>query len=216
MREVFQQYADEENLRAIIRLLNELEVRTSRNYPFQHSSFNTILKNRKRGGEYLHKDMVIPDAAPAIVPKKLVERVQERMKKNRHAPARAKAEEEYLLTTKLFCGHCGRLMIGKSGKGGSGVVHRYYKCTDAKRRLGCHKKAVKKDWIEKVTVQYTIRRMFQDDLITQIADELVAIHGTEDSALPLLRRQPADTERRRRMCSMPSSRESSPAVPESG
>ncbi|HIX32386.1 MAG TPA: recombinase family protein, partial [Candidatus Gemmiger avium] len=174
---------------------NERGIRTSRNYPFRHSSFNTMLKNRKYIGEYHYKDVIIPDAVPPIISKELFERVQERMKKNQHAPARAKAEEEYLLTTKLFCGHCGRLMIGESGKGRNGVVHRYYKCAGAKRRLGCHKKAVKKDWIERVAVQYTIQRVFQDDLIAQIADELVALQGAEDSALPLLRRQLADTER---------------------
>ena len=195
VREVFQRYADGENLRTIIRSLNERGIRTSRKYPFRHSSFNTMLKNRKYIGEYHYKDVVIPDAVPPIIPKELFERVQERMKKNQHAPARAKAEEEYLLTTKLFCGHCGRLMIGESGKGRNGTIHRYYKCAGAKRRLGCHKKAVKKDWIERVAVQYTIQRVFQDDLIAQIADELVALQGAEDSALPLLRRQLADTER---------------------
>ncbi|MEI3552223.1 MAG: hypothetical protein V8Q17_06585 [Acutalibacteraceae bacterium] len=35
------------------------------------------------------------------------------MEKNKRTPARAKAEEEYLLTTKLFYGHCGRMMIGE-------------------------------------------------------------------------------------------------------
>lgn len=195
VREVFQRYADGENLRTIIRSLNERGIRTSRNYPFRHSSFNTMLKNRKYIGEYHYKDVIIPDAVPPIISKELFERVQERMKKNQHAPARAKAEEEYLLTTKLFCGHCGRLMIGESGKGRNGTIHRYYKCAGAKRRLGCHKKAVKKDWIERVAVQYTIQRVFQDDLIAQIADELVALQGAEDSALPLLRRQLTDTER---------------------
>ena len=195
VREVFQRYADGENLRTIICSLNERGIRTSRNYPFRHSSFNTMLKNRKYIGEYHYKDVIIPDAVPPIISKELFERVQERMKKNQHAPARAKAEEEYLLTTKLFCGHCGRLMIGESGKGRNGTIHRYYKCAGAKRRLGCHKKAVKKDWIERVAVQYTIQRVFQDDLIAQIADELVALQGAEDSALPLLRRQLADTER---------------------
>lgn len=42
---------------------------------------------------------------------------------------------------------------------------------------------------------YTIQRVFQDDLIAQIADELVDLQNTEDNSLPLLRRQLADTER---------------------
>jgi len=41
----------------------------------------------------------------------LFNRVQERMEKNRHAPAMAEAKEDYLLTTKLFCGKCERMMV---------------------------------------------------------------------------------------------------------
>ena len=113
-----------------------------------------------------------------IFPKELFERVQMRVEKNKRTPARTKAEEEYLLTTKLFCGHCGRMMIGESGKSHTGVIYRYYKCGDAKRKLGCHKKAVKKDWIERIAVQYTIQRVFQDELIAQIADKLVELQNT--------------------------------------
>lgn len=97
----------------------------------------------------------IPDGALSITPKDLFERVQMGVEKNRRTPARTKSEEEYLLTTKLFCGHCGRMMIGESGKSHTGVIHRYYKCNGAKRRLDCHKKAVKKDWMERIAVQYT-------------------------------------------------------------
>lgn len=118
-----------------------------------------------------------------------------RVEKNKRTPARAKAEEEYLLTTKLFCGHCGRMMIGESGKSHTGAIYRYYKCSGAKRKLGCRKKAVKKDWIECIAVQYTIQRVFQDELIAQIADKLVELQNTEDNTLPLLRKQLADTNR---------------------
>lgn len=121
--------------------------------------------------------------------------VQMRVEKNKRTPARAKAEEEYLLTTKLFCGHCGRMMIGESGKSHTGAIYRYYKCSGAKRKLGCRKKAVKKDWIECIAVQYTIQRVFQDELIAQIADKLVELQNTEDNTLPLLRKQLADTNR---------------------
>lgn len=195
VREIFQRYADGETVREIIEALNERHLLTRKGHEFRMNSFNRLLKNRKYIGEYRYKDVVIPDAIPAIVPKELFERVQERMKKNQRAPARTKAEEEYLLTTKLFCGHCGRMMIGESGKGRNGTIHRYYKCGAAKRRQGCHKKAVKKDWIEHIAVMYTIQRVFQDDLIAQIADELVALQNSEDNSLPLLHRQLADTER---------------------
>ena len=71
---------------------------------------------------------MIEGGVPAIIPKDLFNRVQERMEKNRHAPAMAKAKEDYLLTTKLFCGKCERMMVGESGTSHTGAMHYYYKC----------------------------------------------------------------------------------------
>ena len=79
---------------------------------------------------------------------------------NKKAPSRTKADEDYLLTTKLFCGDCGRLMAGECGTSGTnGVKYYYYKCGGAKRRLGCKRKAVKKHWIERVAVVTTVERV---------------------------------------------------------
>ena len=193
VREIYQRYAQGEPARSIIDSLNERHILTRMNKPFRQSSLHALLRNRKYIGEYRYRDIVLPDAIPAIIPHELFERVQMRVEKNRQAPAMAKAEEEYLLTTKLFCGHCGRMMAGESGTGRNGVIHRYYKCGGAKRKLGCHKKAVKKDWIERIAVQYTVQRVLQDELIAQIADKLVELQNTEDDTLPLLRKQLADT-----------------------
>lgn len=106
---------------------------------------SNLLKNRKYIGEYKYGKVIVPDGIPGIIDKELFERVQMRMAANKKAPARAKAEEEYLLTTKLFCGQCGRLMAGESGRGCKGIVYHYYKCSGAKRKLGCKKKAIRKN-----------------------------------------------------------------------
>ena len=195
VREIYQRYAEGETVRSIITSLNERHILTQKQKPFRPNSLHSVLCNRKYIGEYRYKDIIIPDGVPSIIPKDLFERVQMRVEKNKRTPARAKAEEEYLLTTKLFCGHCGRMMIGESGKSHTGAIYRYYKCSGAKRKLGCRKKAVKKDWIECIAVQYTIQRVFQDELIAQIADKLVELQNTEDNTLPLLRKQLADTNR---------------------
>ena len=62
-----------------------------------------------------------------IVPKDLFDRVQKRLDKNKRAPACGKADEEYLLTTKLFYGKCGALMFGESGTSATGRTYYYYK-----------------------------------------------------------------------------------------
>ena len=115
-------------------------------FSFVINSIAKMLKNRRYIGEYSFRDVVVPHSIPAIVPENLFERVQEKIEKNKKAPARHKAEDDYLLPTKLFCGHCGAYMCGESGRGRNGTVHRYYKCVSVKKkRTDCKKKAVKKD-----------------------------------------------------------------------
>ena len=138
---------------------------------------------------------MIPDGIPAIINKELFERVQRRMKANQKAPARAKAAEEYLLTTKLFCGTCGRLMAGESGKGSKGTIYHYYKCSGSKRHLGCKRKALKKDWIERTVVQLTVTKVLTDTAIDRIADAMVAMQSKEDTTIPALQQQLRDCEK---------------------
>ena len=118
--------------------------------------------------------MVIPGGVPAIVPEDLFYRVQQRMEKNKRAPAHMKAKEsEFLLTTKLFCGKCERMMVGESGKSHTGTMHYYYKCGNAKRKKGCDKKAVRKDWIERAVVRLTMERVLNEEMIKRIIEELL-------------------------------------------
>ena len=89
----------------------------------------------------------------------LFNKVQEKLAKNKKAPARHKAEESYLLTTKLYCGKCGALMFGESGVSHTGKIYTYYKCAAAKKKKTCDKKAVRKQWLEDLVVNETMRNM---------------------------------------------------------
>ena len=130
------------------------------------------------------------------MPEDLFYRVQQRMEKNKRAPAHSKAKEsEFLLTTKLFCGKCERMMVGESGKSHTGAMHYYYKCGNAKRKKGCNKKAVKKDWIERAIVRLTMERVLNEEKINRIIDALLAMQEREDVTIPALRRQLAETEK---------------------
>ena len=137
---------------------------------------------------------MIEGGVPAIVPEELFNRVQERMEKNRHAPAMAKAKEDYLLTTKLFCGKCERMMVGESGKSHTGAMHYYYKCSGAKRLKDCDKKAVRKDWIERVVVRLTMQRVMDEEKINRLIDAILVMQEQEDITTPALRSQLAETE----------------------
>ena len=160
-------------------------------------TFNVIqhmLSNRRYIGELKYRDVLIPDAIPPIVSVELFNDVQEKMLKNKKAPARRKAEDDYLLTTKLFCGHCGALMFGESGTSRTGEVHRYYKCATAKKHKGCKKKTVRKQWLEDLVVNQTMQLVKDDAAMESIIAKVMELQDRENTNLPLYEKQLRDAE----------------------
>ena len=154
-----------------------------------------MLKNRRYIGEFKYRDIVQPNGIPAIIPDELFDKVQRRMATNKKAPARHKAEDEYLLTTKLRCGKCDCFMVGESGTSKTSTVYRYYKCVSVKKHKRCDKKTVKKEWIENLVVSQIEKLLFDDDILENIAGSILEIQGKESTTLPLLRKQYADIQR---------------------
>ncbi len=194
VQEIFKRYAKGERISIIQKDLEERGIRSKRGNAYSVSVLSNLLKNRKYIGEYKYGDIVTPDGIPAIIDNELFERVQRRMKANKKAPARATAVEEYLLTTKLYCGDCGRLMVGESGRGAKGIVYHYYKCSGAKRRLGCKKKAIKKHWIEDLVVKLTVNKVLNNTAINRIADAILVMQEQEDTMTPVLKQQLSNCE----------------------
>lgn len=144
VQEIYQMYADGMSATQIINVCNERGYKTARGKDFNKNSLKTILKNDKYIGVYRYMDVVIENGVPAIISKDLFNKVQNMFQHNYTARARSKAKEDYLLTTKLFCGHCGSPMVGESGTSKTGKLHLYYKCVGRKRKHSCKKKIEKK------------------------------------------------------------------------
>ena len=141
-------------------------------------------------------ETIVPGAYPAVVTQNLFDRAQERLQRNKRAPAAAKAKVDYLLTTKLHCGKCGTFMVGESGTSKTTKIYNYYKCLSSKRKRGCEqKRAVKKDWIEQLVVQDTVDYVLQDDVIKRLSKSLMDLQSREDTVLPLLRRELEETDK---------------------
>lgn len=134
--EIFERYSQIATIRSIVEDFYLRGLVTKRGKPFNLNSFNALLKNRKYIGEYSYQDVVIPSGVPAIVPEDLFYRVQQRMEKNKRAPAHTKAKE--------------------SGKSHTRAMHYYYKCGNAKRKKAYDKKAVRKGWLERAVVHLTM------------------------------------------------------------
>ena len=193
--EAFKRYAEGTSMTEIAQEMNAKGLRSAFGGKIGVDMVTRMLKNRRYIGEFKYRDIVHPRGIPPIIPDELFERVQRRMASNKKAPAKHKAEDEYLLTTKLRCGKCECFMVGESGTSKTSTVYRYYKCVGVKKHSGCDKKTVKKDWIEDFVVKQIEKVLFDDILLEKIADTIMEIQGKENTVLPMLRKQYADIQR---------------------
>ena len=205
VREIFQRFADGEMIKTIIEDMNARGVGTTvrmtkrpgrKPYikPLAYNNVRRMLSNRKYIGEYRFKDIVIEGAIPAIIDKDLFEKVQKRLAVNTRAPAIHKAKDEYLLTTKLFCGKCKAMMFGESGTGKKGTTYRYYKCATAKKNHTCDKKTVNKERIENAVIKAVADKIMDDGLMEELSYRLYDLQLQNSMILSALKQQLADTE----------------------
>lgn len=195
---IFEMYADGKTVTEITTHLNAQGYKTSKGREFNKNSLHTMLTNRRYLGYYIYGDIETAGGIPQLISDELFEKVAEKLKVNKKAPARTRAKVEYLLTTKLFCGHCKEMMTGFSGKGKQGKVYRYYICNGTKSKpKTCNKKIVQKDYIEDLVVG-ECRRLLSAENIRRIAKAVVAISEEErdKSNLKRLKKLLAENERK--------------------
>ena len=182
-------------MKEIVAVLNQHNLKNQRGGELNLNSVSRLLQNRFYIGEYKYREITVPDGIPAIIPKDLFDRVQEKLVKNKKAPARHKAEDDYLLTTKLFCGDCQSLMFGESGTSKSGTVYHYYKCSNVKRKMGCKHKPVKKRWIEDAVLSEVKKVLHDERIIGDVIHKYLEYQQKENTVIPHLEKNLADTQR---------------------
>ena len=163
VREIYERYASGETKAEIIRDLKRRRVKTSLGKEFSPNSLSHLLSNKRYIGVYLYKGKETPDGMPRILDDDLFYRVQSMMNKNKNAPARTHGEGEYLLTTKLFCGHCKEMMVGYGGTSKTGRQYHYYMCKNARRKK-CGKKIVSKSYIEDRVVNECLKMLTEEKI----------------------------------------------------
>lgn len=194
---IFEMYASGMTVAQIITELNQQNIKTSTGADFNKNSLRKMLTNKRYIGIYTYKGTETPGGIPRIVSDELFNRVAEMMEKNKKAPARARAKEEYLLTTKLFCGHCREMMTGISGTSKTGTIHNYYTCNGRKKKL-CSKKNVQKEYIEDRVIALA-RAQLTDENISKISKAVAALceQEKESSEYRRLERQRRDIEKQK-------------------
>lgn len=193
---IYQMADDGKTVRNIHKHLEANSITRSNGKPLRYNAVRYILSNRTYIGEYNHSGIKIEDSIPAIIDKMQFDRVQNELKKNSKAPARHTAEDDYLLTTKLFCGKCGAMMVAQAGTSHTGKVHRYYACVRQKKHK-CDKKILHKEKLENfILCKYkTMEMPKEDSVIEELAALLYNLQYNESTILPQLEAQLREKER---------------------
>jgi len=84
--------------------------------------------------------------------------------------------------------------VVESGTSRTGNVHHYYKCVTVKKRGACKKKTVRKNWIEDIVIHQALRVLMDNGLLERVADMVLELQARENTQLPQLRKQLAETE----------------------
>lgn len=177
VKKIFEMYNSGNLMADIIRYLNNKSIKTSVGGEFNKNSIRNILLNKKYVGIYSYNGVETINGIPRIIDDDTFNKTQDIMFKNKKAPARARAKTEYLLTTKLFCGHCKDMMTGYSGTSKTGKLHSYYMCNNARKKQ-CDKKAIQKNYIEDIIIEQA-RKILTDDNIKRIAEQVVELANKE-------------------------------------
>lgn len=182
VQEAYRRYAAGETVTEIVAAFNNQGYLTQQKKSFTRNSLRTILSNKAYLGVYKYGDIVLEGAIPALIDQDTYDKVQRMIKSNKKAPAHKWTKAEYLLSGKLFCGHCGSPMIGESGKGKAGSKYTYYLCAKHKRKEGCPKKAVRQSWIEQLVLEHTLALLHDTELLDYIAHKCWEIWDAQDES----------------------------------
>jgi DNA invertase Pin-like site-specific DNA recombinase len=181
----FQLYAAGNNLKTIAQALAD-EYPHKISFGNVYNSVGRILENHNYIGYYTRGKEDVKDGMPRVISDELFERVQQMRNKKKKTPTNGRAEEEYFLTSKLFCGHCKErinedvFMVGVSGTSGTGKVHNYYTCKNVWNKKGCNKKNVRKHEIEAFILNQA-REQLTDENISMIAKVVSEISKRENN-----------------------------------
>ena len=189
--EIFNKYATGQTAQQISESLCARKILNARGKPFTTSGVIKMLHNKKYVGIFEFGGKIYNDYLPPIITSSVFDKVQTRLALNKKAPARSKARERYLLSGKLYCGHCKSPMIGESGTGKCGETYLYYKCSTKKRRLTCEKTTLKKQALEDLVVSETIKNIFDPKNAKIIIDQVMALQEerNQNNELNLLKQQ---------------------------
>lgn len=171
VQEIFERVLRGDTYAEIAEDLNAKHVKTQQKKPWNKNSFKIMLQNEAYIGVYSFGDVRIEGGMPALIDRDLFYNVQKELKMRRTKKATNRWQKsDFLLTGKLFCGHCLGNMVGSSGTSVTGAKHAYYVCQTRNNAKTCHKKNIRQKAAERLVASAIRNYILQPEVIEWIAD----------------------------------------------
>lgn len=147
---------------------------TNRGKPFARNTIYHILHNEKYSGILRHGEEIFTNIYPRIVPDDIFSVVKKRCEENKYGKHNGVV---YLLKNKVKCGYCGKTIASDSGTSKSGKIRRYYKCSSRKRTATCKKQPLRKDLLERLVIDITLKIFEDKNELSFIASKILESHN---------------------------------------
>lgn len=188
--ELFSKYAQGYTVTSIERIFRDKGYRRKSGDVLRERFLYRLLHDKRYIGIVEHQGVVYDKIFPRIVPEELWQAVSEIAEDNKLAPSRKKEIFDFILSGKLICGNCKRRMIGVSGRSKTGEIHYYYACQSKQKiRVKCRTKPIRKQALEDLVINLTIKLLRQTSNIHKIAEAIYKMHKddvADNAALKVL------------------------------
>lgn len=180
VKTIFTMYANGYTAQDISDKLKKDGIKNSYGRYFCKNSIMNILKNKRYAGFFKYGVYdEIENYQPAIIDENLFNICAEKITRRKRSVEKFKGYGDYILSGKLYCGHCKTLMYGESGTSKTGKVYHYYKCYNKKQNLGCQKKNVSQEYLEDLVFDIAMDNLFKETIILDLIENIVKTHNSK-------------------------------------
>ena len=157
-----------------------------------------ILRNEKYKGIAKFGELVYDNIVPAIVTEEDFDEVRKELEKHKHKTKANLVDYKFLLSDKVYCGDCGKLLNGHTGTSRTGKTYHYYKCRGTTKHE-CHQKPIRKEELEDMVVDAIFDFVLSPEIITPAAKRMVGYFnaiGTDENQIKILEDALKEVERK--------------------
>lgn len=216
VRLIFDMYLEGNGYTAICDELNRRGYRTKRGTLFVRNSMYDLLRNEKYTGSFIYNHMAkakngkrnrhayksdsevirVENAFPAIISKEEYRKVLKLMEQNKRKGARNAAVHDYLLSGKVYCGHCGKSMYGET-RYRKEYSYSYYSCNGHKSKI-CGKHSIRCDKLEAEVIRQLNELFFSDEILDRVSEKIYddSQNHFMDERAAILRKRSADIKKK--------------------